>query len=94
MTPQEICDEYEGDCHPHTLDQRVQHFKGAFYRIIVEATESRGPNEGKSTIVYQSEETKKFYTCPSDMFWDEVDREEWKGPRYWCVDSQGFPVGD
>ena len=51
-----------------------KHFKGNYYKVIGIATNSETEEE---YVVYQSEETKKLWIRPTNMFLSEVDHQKY-----------------
>lgn len=56
-----------------------QHFKGGFYVLLCEALHSETQ---EPMVVYQSCETGKIWVRPKVMFFGNVTRGSYSGPRF------------
>lgn len=67
----------------HYLGTMVQHFKGGKYKILLEVEGTTGEYEGKTLVVYQSQDRHhKIYARPKDTFFEQVNRDDYSGPRF------------
>ena len=56
-----------------------KHFKGNTYIKLHEAIHSE---TGENLVIYACTKTGKIYARPVVMFYDYIDREEYKGRRF------------
>jgi len=61
------------------MSDLYQHFKGDYYLKICEAEHSE---TGEILVIYKSTKTEKIYARPKEMFYDNVKREDYEGPRF------------
>lgn len=58
-----------------------RHFKGNIYRLIGIAKDSEDPE--RELVVYQAMYGEKgLWVRPKEMFFSDVDRDGYKGPRF------------
>ena len=57
-----------------------RHFKGGLYEALFLAKNSENPKE--EFVVYKSLENGGIWIRPAKMFFEEVKREEYEGPRF------------
>jgi len=60
-----------------------KHFKGGLYEALFLAKNSENPKE--DLVVYKSLENGQVWVRPAKMFFEEVKREEYEGPRFALV---------
>ena len=58
---------------------RYEHFKGGIYRVISVAFDAR---DGQPLVLYESEQDEKFWVRPISEFFENVERENYSGPRF------------
>ena len=70
------------------IKQIYKHFKGNYYYVLDIAKDSE---TGKDMVIYQAlymQDGKfKKYVRPLDMFMENVERENYSGPRFEHIDS-------
>lgn len=62
---------------------KYRHFKGGEYRVIGIARHSE---TGEDLVIYQSISDQKIWARPLTMFFEEVEKEGQKIPRFTKID--------
>lgn len=64
-----------------------RHFKGGLYKLIGIARDSE--DHGRELVVYQAMYgEKQLWVRPREMFFSDVDRPGYKGPRFTPVEVE------
>jgi len=67
-------------------EQYYRHFKGGLYKFISIAKDSEDPD--RELVVYQAMYGEKgYWVRPKDMFFSNVEREGYSGPRFIPIDK-------
>lgn len=61
------------------MEDLYQHFKGKYYYYVGEAKHSETLED---FVVYRCEETGELWIRPTAMFFEEVETENYSGPRF------------
>ena len=62
-----------------------QHFKGGHYKLLGIGRNSE--NRDEEFAVYQSLEKGYIWVRPLEMFFEDVDRDGYKGPRFRLIEE-------
>ncbi len=65
-----------------------RHFKGGLYEGLVVGRSSEARD--KEFVVYRSIERGHVWIRPLNMFFENVDKPEYKGPRFVLVEEKKF----
>lgn len=64
------------------MGQLYRHFKGNVYEVLCDAIDTETTER---VIVYQDVESKTIWVRPKNMFFETIDRPEYKGPRFTLI---------
>lgn len=62
---------------------KLQHYKGGRYTVIGLSTHSETLEE---MVVYQNDADKRIWVRPLDMFYEDIDNDYYRGPRFKVID--------
>ena len=56
-----------------------RHYKGGIYKVI---TRAKNTETLEDLVVYQSMDTGEFWARPTEMFFEYIETDEYKGFRF------------
>jgi hypothetical protein len=83
----------EAEHKEQTMDIKpgpYKHFKGNKVEVLGVAKHSEAHH--MQLVVYKDAEHDHLWARPLDMFTQQIERGEYKGPRFWAVNKDGTPV--